>query len=107
MLEWVVRTRSAPKIESVSAAGESVYVMSEFPAPYDGGDDPLAGFDNRTMDCPACGRRGRKCVDCGQTHDYCLGHITKATSACCGHGLGIGHVIIGPIQQLKELSGDR
>lgn len=61
--------------------------------------DPLGAYDNRRDPCPECGRIGELCSLCdGQTHDPCLGHIEGARSACCGHGLGLGHVIIGNLE---------
>ncbi len=64
---------------------------------YDVADDPLGRLDNRRDPCPACGRLGEYCPRdlCNQFHDACLGHIEGATSACCGHGVGVGHIIIG------------
>ncbi len=61
--------------------------------------DPLGQYDNRVTPCPACGRMGEYCPRdlCDQFHDPCLGHIENARSACCGHGIGLGHVIIGDL----------
>lgn len=64
-------------------------------------DDPLASYDNtQHVACPQCHRMPHpcleaECLDEAMVHDPCLGHIPGATSACCGHGRGVGHVIIG------------
>lgn len=60
-------------------------------------DGLLGQHDNRFDHCPACGLMGEYCPRdlCDQFHDACLGHIEGATSACCGHGLDYGHVLIG------------
>ena len=67
--------------------------------------------NTRGEPCPACNVVPTVCglcTDAGdpQTHDPCLGHIEGATSACCGHGNDIGHVIIGDADEgLARLSG--
>ena len=40
----------------------------------------------------------RKCTKCNcyptvEDYDACLGHIPKATHACCGHGITDGYII--------------
>jgi len=39
--------------------------------------------------CPRCG-----CMPTPEGYDACLGHIEGATSACCGHGIEEGYIIM-------------
>jgi len=53
----------------------------------------------------------RPCKRCGQTptkegYDACLGHIKGATSACCGHGVGKGYVVLKN-KEVKEMIDDK
>ena len=62
---------------------------------YDPEKDQVAQYNNEKGEpCPHCEVVPSKCA-CGLTHDPCLGHIEGARSACCGHGLGVGHVAMG------------
>ena len=41
----------------------------------------------------------RPCTRCGRSattegYDACLGHIQGATSACCGHGVEKGYIVL-------------
>ena len=40
--------------------------------------------------CPFCGR-----LPTSEGYDGCLGYIPGAWSACCGHGVETGYVMIG------------
>lgn len=67
---------------------------------YEAEEDELGKFDNTRDKCPACGIMASPCIQAscgGMTHDPCLGHIARATSACCGHGISMGHVDIDNI----------
>ena len=44
---------------------------------------------NNPRKCPKCGKMPTK-----EGYDACLGHIDRATSACCGHGVEQGYIVI-------------
>ena len=44
---------------------------------------------DNTRSCKKCGKKPTK-----EGHDACIGFIPEASSACCGHGLEKGYIMI-------------
>ena len=71
-----------------------------WPIEYDGTQwifsDTRSPVDSRRS-CRRCGRQPT-----AEGHDYCLGYVGGASSACCGHGVEPGFVVAGGYQPASK-----